>query len=796
MASEPKEMKYRRRARVPEPADYEQCSDRSGALDWGALKQDPVELLRKLDEIRDQITRSCELMGQPPERNRVNRRAVSLRPSHAEPPHRVNRRAVSLRPSHAEPPPPTGRGPEYYRSRYTGSRYGTSLPPSPYDKLQRSVCDERYAREPSGRFRQYPEWQWENSGFVQGTRHLSTCQCRQCLQGQRAVAPEEHIPMARYFAGQQGSFRFDRSHSISSEYDRRSLASSLYSHLSMSKRRVEYFRKKAESFCRPMKGASPFVVCSSCCQLLQLPPGKCTTRKKNEVQCGSCSEIITFKPKEVKVHPLIPPSSFPVSKSVRSSSRRDPKSFQWYQHQDDDNFNFYKLQAHDSHRQKKDFSDSISPSSTASYGRTDSERGSNRSIQLNSVSVGRSRFSDNPKDILCQGDTDSPVEASAQCTVSPHGPILEDKKIDPSSSQRKNYSGGDQIRSKEFGINSKAGYESNARDERIGMKCIHKSKEGRKDGLGDECSNQTYDQNSREGNVDNPGNGIVGNKYKQKINSDVTSSLEHEGVSTRYEHNSSFRVQGANKGYDVYNKKDNNNNTLGVGSVTKRCEQENMKDDCVKLLHSNSKNANTLARNGSSVNERTNSSSRFSSEAEVGEIQSSTGKNGDSSFLSGFLKKGFKDLSLFSQSVDNTKVSINGHPISERALRKAEKKAGPVGPGSYWYDYRAGFWGVFGRECSGIIPSFIKEFNYPMPKDCAGGNTGVFVNGRELHQKDFDLLVGRGLPRISGKSYSVEISGNVIDDTTGKKLRGLGKLAPTIEKMKRGFGMHTPEETS
>jgi hypothetical protein len=49
---------------------------------------------------------------------------------------------------------------------------------------------------------------------------------------------------------------------------------------------------------------------------------------------------------------------------------------------------------------------------------------------------------------------------------------------------------------------------------------------------------------------------------------------------------------------------------------------------------------------------------------------------------------------------------------------------------------------------------------------------------------------------MSGKSYSVEISGNVVDDTTGMKLRGLGKLAPTIEKMKRGFGMHIPEETS
>ncbi|KAM3413164.1 hypothetical protein ACQJBY_004375 [Aegilops geniculata] len=108
-------------------------------------------------------------------------------------------------------------------------------------------------------------------------------------------------------------------------------------------------------------------------------------------------------------------------------------------------------------------------------------------------------------------------------------------------------------------------------------------------------------------------------------------------------------------------------------------------------------------------------------------------------------------------SMDSVKVSINGHPISERALRKAEKKAGPVSPGSYWYDQRAGFWGVMGHECSGIIPPFIKEFSYSMPKNCAG---------------------------------------NVIDATTGDKLRSLGKLAPTIEKMKRGFGMHVPEEIS
>lgn len=73
----------------------------------------------------------------------------------------------------------------------------------------------------------------------------------------------------------------------------------------------------------------------------------------------------------------------------------------------------------------------------------------------------------------------------------------------------------------------------------------------------------------------------------------------------------------------------------------------------------------------------------------------------------------------------------------------------------------------------------IEEFNYPMPEDCAAGNTEVFVNGRELHQKDLDLLAGRGLPRTRGGSYFVKISGEVVDENTGEELDSIGKLAPT-----------------
>lgn len=84
---------------------------------------------------------------------------------------------------------------------------------------------------------------------------------------------------------------------------------------------------------------------------------------------------------------------------------------------------------------------------------------------------------------------------------------------------------------------------------------------------------------------------------------------------------------------------------------------------------------------------------------------------------------------------------------------------------------------------------YIEEFSQPMPASCAAGNTGVFVNGRELHQIDLDLITRRGLPVTRNKKYIIEFSGRVLDEDSGDELDCLGKLAPTVENVKRGFGM-------
>ncbi|TVU35931.1 hypothetical protein EJB05_17838 [Eragrostis curvula] len=790
MGSDLKEMKYRRRIGLEERP---QCSvPRGAAADWAALQQDPVELLRKLDELKDQIKRSYQVV-EPPREHR-----------------RVGRRAVSLIPEQPEPPPLPG----YPRSRY-GGRYGHGLPPSPYSPA-RSEHGERYVRQSSGQYRQFTGRQWENGGIGPGSYHHYSCACPHCLHVQRAPPQEENIPMERYFAGQHESFRFERSPSVSSDYDRRSVASSLYSHRSVSKRRAEYFRKKAEHLCRPVDGAAPFVICSSCYQLLQMPMEKCIVRKQKRLQCGSCSQIVSLKHEEEKGIPFTQSASLYVPEMELGSSDQMRQDSAHSRHED---FNsvFYYSNEHSSMQINTDFADDNSLSSTVSHDRTEKECGSSRTIQSKaddlSFSPSRSVDVGSPKDILCERDADCKVEPSVDCPISPYSPVLEDKLVDPLCTQEKDNDGEDQGLAYRKDLTSKGEYVVN-NGENVSTGGKQKGCEGDIDTIEDESSCKNYEQKSKEDNCCNSEGDSkmheqdsgeddtavledVSEKFKRKNKIYDSGSTNGENMSKEYEKRSedgkTILEAESNSNYGE-NHKEDTNGALESATISERREGLKMEEDDGKLQQPFVEDASSLEESGSSVNGRTNSGfSRGSSETGLDEDQSSTGKSGDSSFFAG-LKKGFKDLSLFNQSMDNVKVSINGHPISERALKKAEKKAGPVEPGSYWYDYRAGFWGVMGRECIGIIPPFIREFNYPIARNCAGGNTGVLINGRELHQRDLDLLVGRGLPRESGKSYSVEISGNITDDATGKKLRSLGKLAPTIEKLKRGFGMHVPEE--
>ncbi|KAE8699798.1 Detected protein of unknown function [Hibiscus syriacus] len=234
-------------------------------------------------------------------------------------------------------------------------------------------------------------------------------------------------------------------------------------------------------------------------------------------------------------------------------------------------------------------------------------------------------------------------------------------------------------------------------------------------------------------------------------------------------------------------------NRFGKGNRSSRSDQEKVVSNKGTTRQNSLKEALPTEMEVS-FNEYSNTGiSQDSGDATREDDQPKMAKGGES-FFANIIKKSFKDFSRFNQTEEQAKsnISVNGHPLPERVVKKAEKMTGTILPGHYWYDFRAGFWGVLGGPCLGIVPPFIEELNYPMPENCSGGTTGVFVNGRELHQKDLGLLASRGLPTDRDRSYIIEISGRVLDEDTGEELDSLGKLAPTVEKAKRGFGIKAP----
>jgi hypothetical protein len=96
---------------------------------------------------------------------------------------------------------------------------------------------------------------------------------------------------------------------------------------------------------------------------------------------------------------------------------------------------------------------------------------------------------------------------------------------------------------------------------------------------------------------------------------------------------------------------------------------------------------------------------------------------------------------------NRTGVFINGREIGSdqvAALVSAYHSAPPAG--RYWYDSRSGAWGVEGRETLGfILPGY--DFG-SLAADASAGNTGVFINGREIN-----MVEAANLQRIFGSVY-------------------------------------------
>lgn len=94
-----------------------------------------------------------------------------------------------------------------------------------------------------------------------------------------------------------------------------------------------------------------------------------------------------------------------------------------------------------------------------------------------------------------------------------------------------------------------------------------------------------------------------------------------------------------------------------------------------------------------------------------------------------------------------TGVIVNGRPLTPEDVIQIRSLYGLVAaPGRYWYDTRSGLWGGEGRQPIGLIlPGH--AFG-PLSPRASAGNTGIFINGREIN-----MIEALYIQRLFGAAY-------------------------------------------
>ena len=94
-----------------------------------------------------------------------------------------------------------------------------------------------------------------------------------------------------------------------------------------------------------------------------------------------------------------------------------------------------------------------------------------------------------------------------------------------------------------------------------------------------------------------------------------------------------------------------------------------------------------------------------------------------------------KQAELF-PNLSSRSVIVNGQEISQRDLAALEfQNHAPIPNGRYWYDRISGAWGYQGGPSEGFIAVGM-TLGGELRSDASNGDTGVFVNGRQLHRRD------------------------------------------------------------
>jgi membrane-associated protease RseP (regulator of RpoE activity) len=136
---------------------------------------------------------------------------------------------------------------------------------------------------------------------------------------------------------------------------------------------------------------------------------------------------------------------------------------------------------------------------------------------------------------------------------------------------------------------------------------------------------------------------------------------------------------------------------------------------------------------------------------------------GESAKASGRGRRGTAETAQASR--EGAGLTINGRPLGPEALSVLERAYGAApSSGRVWYDSFSGLYGLWGREAAGFIrPGH--DFG-PLPAQASAGNTGIFLNGRQLNLAEaafFHRLFGAVYPGqwwLDGRTGNVGLKGS------------------------------------
>lgn len=105
-------------------------------------------------------------------------------------------------------------------------------------------------------------------------------------------------------------------------------------------------------------------------------------------------------------------------------------------------------------------------------------------------------------------------------------------------------------------------------------------------------------------------------------------------------------------------------------------------------------------------------------------------------------------------------IYINHIKLNEYEVTALQTSYGYVQDGRYWYDSTAGLWGFENGPTQGkAIPNVY--FRGKLPADISGRGTSIFINGREIHDKEKQYLESiYGLGNVKTGRYWLDSFGN------------------------------------